>query len=432
MWGFKMADIKTMNREDQNKNWLPRLVVFTILFCSILIALDRAFFAADSLNDGWEYVRYKEEPIDVLIVGNSHAYRSFDTELISEALDINCRMLATASANGTIMEASLQAFLQYQVPRIVVLEAYAFFTDNYETMRSTKKGLVMQHLDGIPDPFLRCRAAAQTLCPEDIPAGVSQLFRTTNTWSRWEEHKPNMNAAFYGYLPSRKFKTIPGYDAKENARFYFDRRTEGYEKALSPQNAEALERIHALSEKYGFEIWVVLAPTAVESSKDIYAGGFNAVQKKVQDWPQLTYISNFHELAAELELSTYDYYDAGHLNRSGAEKLSAYMISLMEEQFSLKADYTDIISYRGESVEPLNDGRYRYTMMSYGDALYRFTYRTKQGETVTTEFSPQNWIEIAEPDAETAVKVEMISAGTDLTKEIKKPATYVFMEESKD
>ena len=100
-----------------------RLALFAAVFAVTFLGLEKRFYSDAKIHPVWRYAANEgHAPIDILFVGNSHTYSSIDGKMLSEATGLNIRELTCASMNGVNVAADLEAFLNYEVPEVVVVE----------------------------------------------------------------------------------------------------------------------------------------------------------------------------------------------------------------------------------------------------------------------------------------------------------------------
>lgn len=377
-----------------NVRALIRLVVFICVFFAAFMAVDRLFFSGSNIHPTWEYAAQPgHDPIDILFVGNSHTYTSIDAELLTQATGLNVRELTCASVNGEIVAADLAAFLEYEVPKVVVLEMCPFGATNFEEMRNDKIGLVYEHFDGIPNPLWRLRILAGVASPKDIPAGLSQLFRGNMMWSRWTfDHGSRSTYDRYG--AKRQYQVYYDYrfDSEAISAQYGKAMLEDPEGSMDPTNLEAFEEILELAEKHDFEIWIYNAPTATYDAR--YARPLSKIISMQGEYPRLRFIDNSMVALPEIGLERTDYYDAGHLNPNGMEKITVWMGKLIADRFQCEFKPDAQAAYKETTVRMLEDGNYRYTFDIFGEGERRFVYSVGD-KRVDTGFTDQDWIDEA-------------------------------------
>lgn len=380
---------------------LLRLISFAIILTALVFALDIALFDSSTVTPVWQAVRDgSTAPVDVLFVGNSHTYASLDDSIMRQALDKNVQILRCSSANGGIVAAMLEAYLHYDVPKLVVLECNPFIVDNYATMRGDLRGIVYQSFDGIPGYWQKAKALSAVMDAENVPAGLFQLFRPTGMWSRWQQTASSAP----GYEPYHSFTFQYDYHAAELEDYYRILADSSSQSDLLPANQQALNRIIGLSEEKHFELWLIVAPIAHYAEE--YQQAMRQLYAISQNCDRITLFDNSMEQLGTIGLTARDFYDAGHLCRRGSEKYTQHMIGLLASHYGIQPDYSTILAYRTEDTVLCEDGLQLH-MECYGDALYQFLYTDATGKDAETDWSPENTITLPADTLPETVTVRM-------------------------
>ena len=386
-----LSEVNSMNKTQEYPKIraLIRLCAFSLVFFLMLFTLDSYLFSGSNIHPTWAYISDPEhEPVDILFVGNSHTYTTIDAEYISKATGLNVRALTCPSINGEISATIVEAALHYEVPEVIVLDICPFSVNNFEDMRTDYLGLVLQHLDGIPDYLLRLKAVSQIAPFESIPSGVFQLLRNTLMWDRWKTMPYSASYDAYG-----SSKTYDVYFAREmepsNIRESFLSFSSSYpDYRMFEQNQIALHKILALAEEKNIDIWIYNAPIAGFS---ITYGTTLAYIDSIRDsQPCIRYVDNAMLHLDTIGITKTDFYDAGHLNPNGMYKVSAWMAEKIGERYQLHLDPDPQTMYKDSSVSMLTDNTYCYSFTATGENLYRFVYTKGQTE-VDTGYSNQNF-----------------------------------------
>ncbi len=382
-----------MKNNSKKDNWLAllRLVIFSMIFISIFYVLEVKLHENSFRHPTWTYAANPDnEPIDVLFVGNSHTYTSIDAEVISLATDLNVRSLTCSSINGEVVAADLEAFLNYSVPKVVVIEMCPFTVDNFEEMRTSKVGIVLEHFDAIPNITTRAEAISQITDFENIPAGTFQLLRNTSMWSRWAQTEPDLQ----GYdLYGTKQRFAVYWDSTYNASTIKEL-TENYipdtdDECMNERNRQALNKILELSEIYGFEVWVYNAPLSKFNKS--YANSLNYVYSIQDKYSNLKYIDDSMLHLEDIGITYTDFFDSGHLNINGMQKTTIWMLDKIATRFDVTANTSDIVRYYNTNITLLGDNLFKYEINTYCDAQYQFKYTDIDGNKVTTDWSTDNY-----------------------------------------
>ena len=369
-----------------------RLVIFAAVFVVSFLELEKRFYSDAKIHPMWRYAAMEgHEPIDILFIGNSHTYSSVDGKLLSEATGLNIRALTCASANGVNMAADLEAFLHYEVPKVVVVELCPFSADriNFEEMRKEKLGILFNHLDGIPDFDVRLKAVSRVASLEDVPAGLFQLFRSAMMWDRWSRDREAARS-YDEYGAHRLF------DVEFSTSFFPNTVAKAYSTpseggtGLLPQNTEAFLSVIDLAERCGFELWIYNAPTYFYNQN--YVDMLRMADSLREEHPCIRYIDNSMLYLNEIGIDRTDFYDMYHLNLDGMEKTSVWLGEKIAERFHTGFDTDSILQYKGCSVTMLENGRYCYEYETFCTGRHRFTY-TKDGEEHDTGLTDANRFE---------------------------------------
>ena len=382
-----------------------RLALFAAVFAVSFLGLEKRFYSDAKTHPVWKYAASEgHAPIDILFAGNSHTYASVDGRLLSEATGLNIRELTCASVNGVNVAADLEAFLHYEVPKVVVVELCPFGTRSNE-LKKENLGIVFTHFDGIPDRGLQLQAISRMVPLEDVPAGLFQLLRSALMWDRWSRD-PKVSRTYDEYGAHRLF------DVESSTSFYPDTVTKAYFTpskggvSLVDQNAEAFLSVIDLAERYGFEIWIFNAPTYFYNRN--YAELLRMAVSLQKEHPCIRYIDNSMLHLDEIGIDRTDFYDVHHLNLDGMEKTSVWLGEKIAERFRTGFDTDSILQYKGCGVTMLENGNYSYEYETFCAGRHRFTY-TKDGEEHDTGLTDENRFEEGALSAEEMKTLYVVS-----------------------
>ena len=110
---------------------LEILIVAAVTLGTIALCDTRRVFAADESNNHidkkWHYLYLyaeQDKPIDILVVGNSHAYTGLIPEIIKDMLGARCFILAAPGVQMDECSYMLEEALALIKPKLVILETY--------------------------------------------------------------------------------------------------------------------------------------------------------------------------------------------------------------------------------------------------------------------------------------------------------------------
>ncbi|MBO5068958.1 MAG: hypothetical protein J6C37_01135 [Roseburia sp.] len=303
-------------------------------------------------------------------MGNSHAYTSLDAAVLSQAAGLDVELLGSPSQYMEQTLENLKVVLNYQSPKYIILEINALYGDNKEKMQGESRGFQLQNSDGIENYCYKFQSVVNTYKPVDVLTAMFQLVRPVNMWTRWEkfsERKDYIKDA-NGFRGTGSFAVL-SIEMQEFQDAYQSKYFEGKKTELTDYNEAAFRDFLNLAQKNNIEVWIYKAPT----TRTAYAGYTCAVEEICRDYENVAYIDDMHMVAADIGLTGGDWYDSGHLSRSGAGKVTQYYGQLMAERFGRTADFASAFAYQTETVAENPDGTYSYAMKNYSkDCLYQF------------------------------------------------------------
>lgn len=352
------------------KRNIIRALSFVLVFVLGLCLLDKVFYSTKGVSDVWSVIQEGDEEIDILVMGNSRAYTAIDTVALSQAYGKNVYTLGSGAQFMEMTYENLKVVLKYKKPKYIILEAYSPITNNKADMQSFKIGNMMQNFDGIQNYLYKANAIRKTFKWNTLPEGMFQLFRPTETWTRWNiiENKEWSEDA-HGYLERKKYQTS---DVSIEELQKANQEAYKYIRYDVPEwNKVALEKFLALAEKEGIEVFVYNAPTKLSD----FSAYMKDIEQICEKYENVKSVEDMHFHMVEMGLEETDFYDGGHLNRRGAEKFTEYygeQISKYVFGGNITPNWDNVFGYKSESVTE-QDGQFVYQMDNWSeDCLYQF------------------------------------------------------------
>lgn len=304
-----------------------RWVVSSVAFC--LLGLFLFGTAAevlrkkvgDSSDMVHSFYEVEKNTMDVLVLGSSHAYSSFNPNILWETYGITSYVMASPRQPVALSYYLLKEALQYQKPEVVVLEVYYSWYDEKNTDMS--------------------RIAVDALRPGPVKNEMVQDLYGDLSWkerfdfavpfttyhSRWKELK---NSDFHkqpfllgGILDySVQALTEPGLP------------TEAGE--LSEITWDYLGRIQELCREYDSSLVLFAAPFSYVKNSDPYMKK-QAKLLALEQYANAEGIPfwNYQKMPEAGIDFTADFRDEGHMNWYGAEKLTKHLGNWMRGQYAL-------------------------------------------------------------------------------------------------
>ena len=338
---------------------------FAIAFIVILCVLDYITGKNVYNNRVWEKVQDPSTNIDILIMGNSHAYTSIDAKALSACLDKEIDVLGSGAQNMEEAVAALQIVIAYEKPQVIMLDAYAACVDSKGDLQSEKKGLLYNNLDGVNNYILKCRGVLETFKWNNFLDGTFQLFRPNYTWE-FAASRERIDTHGYAGRNTYAMGSANISDYVQATRQIYDKDESGN---LTEYNIEKLHRFLDITEENGISVILCSNPTCTPFiSKDI-----KQAFSLASGYENVICMEDMGLQMEDIGLEINDFYDDGHLNRRGAVKNTEYISDLLAEACGLKKDWDKVFSYKSEKCDDLGNGTYAYTMENFSpDCLYQF------------------------------------------------------------
>jgi hypothetical protein len=111
--------------------FLLRIILFSFAIIAIVVLTDkRGYFNPDYSNDHtrrkWNtyYEFVKKQPVDIVLVGNSHLYTGLNPDNLSNTLGANCFILASPGTTLTDSYFCLKEAIAVNKPKIAIVETF--------------------------------------------------------------------------------------------------------------------------------------------------------------------------------------------------------------------------------------------------------------------------------------------------------------------
>lgn len=116
------------------KKLLIRIIIFSILVTSLLILLD-PYFLRNQYGDQASFNSFYQadsNEVDILLLGNSHLHRGVDPFIIEAKCKANTEIMVGGGSTIFQIYYNLLEALNYQNPKIVVIETWPLIVPNYQ------------------------------------------------------------------------------------------------------------------------------------------------------------------------------------------------------------------------------------------------------------------------------------------------------------
>lgn len=311
---------------------------FFLLFLVGLKASVLLLYPSNSITRTWHrFYTLEKGEVDLLVVGSSHAYSSFDPSVIFRETGMDCYILASNSQNTVQTYYNVKEALHYQHPEAIILEAFSLDNNNNfrwgETPdRDWKKEA---NIDGMRFGLTKLQAVMEQYERENWLYALLPIARVHGNWT--DVVTVGSNLAFYtsGIREYSSFHPSETSMSAETAQQYALAPYNPAEWVISDANILHFRRLAQLCREEGISLYVVMAPMY-----DVYISSVNYESQtdKVAELAESegVFYLDCNRNYDEIGLTAQDFEDAfnnyHHLNSAGAEKVTEFVAEALYGQ----------------------------------------------------------------------------------------------------
>jgi len=309
---------------------------FLLLFFICLNGLRTLTVEYDDIQKRWDYF-YELPPrsLDILILGNSHAYSTYSPNIIDAICGTNSFVIASNSQKLEQTYYNLKEVLKYQQPKIIVIQLSVLSGDSWKTKIGDYR--VYSNLDGMKYSLNKVNAIIAQRPREDYINSVFPFFRDHDNWKDSELMATNLS----------RLEDVE----KEDYRGFFPRESEmgkkvaeQYELAkkqdlsnfkISKSDESYLNKIKNLSKENKFKVVYVMSPKYSDLLNNTYKNKYNVLKKVVSKYGD-DYV-DFNRLSEEIGLKKRSFENGfigyQHTSYFGAIQVSTYLANRFKNKY---------------------------------------------------------------------------------------------------
>lgn len=272
--------------------------------------------------------------VDLLVVGSSHAFATFDPTIIMQETRMNSYNLASNSQNVVQAYFNVKEALHYQHPEAIILEAFSLdnnnnwrYGENYD--RDWKKE---SNIDGMRFGLTKLEAVIEQY--ERVNWNYA-LFPIARCHSNWEDIT-TVGSNFVFYTEGiREFSSFsPSYTSMsaETMERYAQAEYNPSEWVISETNVFHFRKLAQLCREEGIPLYIVMAPMYDVYIRSVNYDSWTGQIADLAESEGLRYI-DCNQHYDEIGLTAQDFEDAfnsyHHLNSSGAEKVTRFVVEAL-------------------------------------------------------------------------------------------------------
>lgn len=316
-------------------------LLFLLLVANGVMKASELLYPSNNIFKNWQsFYAQEKNSIDLLIVGNSHAFSSFNVTIFDEILGEKTYTLASNSQTATQAYYNVREALKYQRPEVIILEASGIDNNSNWRMVSPesetydKDWKKESNIDGMRLGIVKLEAIAEQYTMKNWPYAFFRIARSHPNWkdtaliiANWD-FMAYEKGTFSTYFPS--WTTM----SEEVMQQYADMEQNDAEFFACDENIKHFHKLADLCRKNGIRLVLVMAPMYDGYIQKInYTSRYEFIRQLCES-ENLEYIDCNMDYS-EIGLEAQDFEDAFsfiiHTNGNGAEKVSRYVAERIKE-----------------------------------------------------------------------------------------------------
>ncbi len=234
---------------------------FTLFLFLALSGFGRILYENDDTQKRWNYFYdLPENSLEILILGNSHAYSTYSPNIIDAICETNSYVLASNSQKLEQTFFNLKEALKSQKPKVIVIQSSVLSGDSWKTQNGDYR--VYSNLDGMRFSKNYLNALIEQRPLNDYLNTLVPILRNHANWKTTELISENM-----ARMENPKTKGYRGFSPRESKmgddvmnKFKQADKTDYSDFEISSTDLIYLEKIKKLSEEKKFKVLYVMSP----------------------------------------------------------------------------------------------------------------------------------------------------------------------------
>lgn len=316
-----------MRRLLKPAGWLLSAGIF---FAAMFLAVQLLCPLNDIIRNWRSFYCLERQSVETLIVGSSHAYSSFNTDMIREKTGKIAYILASNSQNATQTYFNVLEALKYQTPETIILEAFSLNgDDNFRGWGGNDKDWKKEsNIDGMRFGYVKLQAVKAQYLPENWSYALLPIARFHNNWRQPQDIPENVRFLLGQSDAFSPFRPSESQMSDDTMRQFAEAEQQTLEFTISESNVLYFRKLAALCRERGISLYLVMAPMY-----DVYIDSINYASwtdkitalAEQEEIPYLDCNARYDEIGLIAQDFEDVYSRIIHLNASGADKVTAFV-----------------------------------------------------------------------------------------------------------
>lgn len=333
-----------------NIKFIIKVFIFILCLIPMTMIIGKKYSSASTENiiNSFNKKRFEDfyslpkNSLDMVFLGSSHSYCTFDPEIFDNKLNTNSFQLGMPLQHPDSTYYTLKEVLNYQKPKIVVMEVYWDLLKNDFELNQVKTLFQVLNNETLKDEYIK----EDFPLSEKIKYNVNVLKYQADYFAYKGNEYNNKIKNKFNVKDKETKKQIGTEEYRSKGYVYSDYKMlqDEYNKTNQFKNLDGknfefsenqkyfLEKIINLCKENNIELIFVTAPIANVSMD--YIKNYNLIHDKVSNFAKennIFYI-DYNMINKQENLLTNDNFrDDAHLNHSGVEIISNHFINILKE-----------------------------------------------------------------------------------------------------
>lgn len=289
----------------------------------------------------------------ILVVGSSHAYSTFDPSVIFQETGMSSYILASNSQNTVQAYFNVKEALRCQRPEAIILEAFSLDdNDNWRYGDNPDKDWKKEaNIDGMRMGLTKLEAIMEQYERRNWGYALFPIARCHGNWKDIASVSSNLTFYTGGIGEFSSFHPSRTSMSPETAQLYEDAGYNPYKWVISETNQLHFRKLAQLCRDEGIPFYVVMAPMYDAYIRSI---NYESCTGKIAALAESegVYYLDCNRYYDEIGLSSEDFEDVynnyHHLNGTGAEKVTRFVMEALHRQGQEAAGFTGDEAWDGQ------------------------------------------------------------------------------------
>ncbi len=282
--------------------------------------------------------------IDVVFYGSSHAYTSINPLIINNSCNTISYNLGSSALRLLFTELVIEESIRYNKPELMVIEVHS--NSIKIPIRKEIKYFQYYALDFIPNYVLsKIDKTRKVYKKSEFLSVFSPLIRNHTKWNMQDffslDRKENLDLSNHYYAGFRgAIRSVKKEQTEKYKNFQIEEiKVDTLKEKMTKLEEIEVDKIIAIAKKEDIQILFFSAPT-IKSRFENY--NFFYELNQYFENRGVKYI-NTNDYIAKIGLELKDFRDLDHLNTSGSNKVSEFLATYINNEFSLSDRSSDEI-----------------------------------------------------------------------------------------